>query len=170
MISTERLRLRAFTAEDLALTFALHQNPDLQRFIPSATTPDAATAKSYLDRFMRGDGPTHRFHLVELHDGTAVALIMVKPIPPSGGGPPEEIEIGWRQVEEHCGNGYVTEAASTVLEALLRDHTDHVVAVMHPENWASRRVAERIGMRRVGATDTYYDTTTVCYRADADAR
>ena len=35
-----------------------------------------------------------------------------------------------------------------------------IVAVTHPDNEASQRVARRLGMRDEGLTDRYYDTTT----------
>ena len=34
------------------------------------------------------------------------------------------------------------------------------IAVTHPDNEASQRVARRLGMRDEGLTDRYYDTTT----------
>ncbi|MHA7862509.1 GNAT family N-acetyltransferase [Tessaracoccus sp. Y36] len=168
-LSTERLRLRAFTDDDLDFVYLLHQNPDLQRFIPTSTTPDLATAGRHLERFMMlRDHPVHGFSLVELatgpNSGTAVGIIMVKPIPPSGGGEAVDTEIGWRQVAEHTGNGYITEAADATLRAILEAGLPEVVAVTHPENHASQRVAQRIGMQRVGLTDAYYDTQTLLFR------
>ena len=35
-----------------------------------------------------------------------------------------------------------------------------IVAVTHPDNHASQRVALRLGMADAGTTDRYYDTTT----------
>ncbi|GAA4896318.1 GNAT family N-acetyltransferase [Tessaracoccus lubricantis] len=168
-LQTERLLLRAFTDDDLEFVFQLHQNPDLVRFIRTATTPDLETARRHLDKFMTlRDHPVHGFSVVELrtgpHAGTAVGIIMVKPIPPSGGGEATDTEIGWRQVAEHTGNGYITEAAAAALAAVLETGLPEVVAVTHPDNHASQRVCERIGMRRIGLTDAYYDTQTLLFR------
>lgn len=166
-LTTERLRLRPFEPDDVDFVFELHQNPDLQRFIPTAITPDLATAAVRLHRFRElRDHPVHGFSLVELYSGERVGVIMVKPIPPSGGGEAVETEIGWRQVARHCGQGYITEAASAVLDAVLAQGLSHVVAVMHPDNLASQAVAERIGMRRIGPSTAYYNTDTILYRAD----
>ena len=161
---TERLRLRALTPDDLDFVRRLHANPDLVRFIPSAITPDEATARRHLEYFMSlADHPVQGFSLIEVRSadddgravaGTAVGLIMIKPIPPSGGGEATMLEIGWRQVAEHCGHGYVTEAARAVLDA-----------VADPENLASQRVAVRIGMERVGPTTEFYDAETVLFRS-----
>ena len=171
-LQTERLTLRAFDEGDLDFVFRVHQHPDLVRFIPSAATPDEATARRHLERFMTlADHPVQGFTLVELTApavglpaGTPVGLIMVKPIPPSGGGEAVDLEIGWRQAPEHCGHGFMTEAARAVLGAVLGAGIDEVVAVAHPENLPSHAVAERIGMERVGLTRAYYDTETLLFR------
>ena len=170
---TERLRLRALIPDDLGFVRRLHANPDLIRFIPSAITPNEAAAHRHLDRFMSlVNHPVQGFSLIELRGsgdddravpGTAVGLIMVKPIPSSGGGAATVLEIGWRQVAEHCGHGYVTEAARAVLNAVHDAGVERIVAVADPENVASQRVAARIGMERVGSSTEFYDTTTVLF-------
>lgn len=169
-LSTERLRLRAFRDGDAEFIFRLHQHPGLARFIPSAHTPDLATASKHLERFSAPlPDPRHGFSVVELRTGpeagTAIGMILVKPIPPSGGGTPTEVEVGWRQLAEHCGNGYISEAAQAVLDVLLDSGLDHVVAVTDPANIASQRVATRIGMREIGMTRDYYDAETLLFRA-----
>ena len=64
------------------------------------------------------------------------------------------------------GFGIATEAAKAVLDwALAPDGAslDEVLAVTYPENVASQRVLEKIGMRRTGETDRFYGATTVLY-------
>jgi len=68
-------------------------------------------------------------------------------------------------VAEHCGHGYVTEAARAVLDAVHRAGVERLVAVADPENLASQRVATRIGMERVGPTTEFYDAETVLFRS-----
>ena len=175
-LTTERLRLRAFAPGDLEFVRRLHANPDLVRFIPSATTPDEATARRRLGRFMSlVDHPVQGFSLIELRDGgggggrtapgTAVGLVLVKPIPSSDGAEASVLEIGWRQVAEHCGHGYVTEAARAVLDAVHAAGVEQVVAVTDPENLASQRVAERIGMERLGLSRDFYGARLVLFRS-----
>ena len=169
-LTTARLSLRPFADTDLEFVREVHTRPALMRFIPAAYTPDDNAARRILQRFMTlRDHPQQGFSLVELRGGpdagTPVALILVKPIPPSGGGEPKDVEIGWRQAPAHCGNGYVTEAAQAVLEALLDAGMPRVVAVTHPDNLPSQAVARHIGMERVGLTDAYYDTETLLFRA-----
>ena len=59
-----------------------------------------------------------------------------------------ELEVGYHVRAEMQGRGYATEAAAAcrdfarnILEAA------HLVAIIHPDNTASRRVAEKIGLK-----------------------
>jgi ribosomal-protein-alanine N-acetyltransferase len=58
-----------------------------------------------------------------------------------------EPEIGWTLTPSCWGQGLATEAASeTVRDAFERVGMDHVVALAHPENRATIRVMEKLGM------------------------
>lgn len=183
---TERLRLRTFTEHDLPFLLEVHRHPALAQFIPGAVCENLADARARLERFsVDVDHPVLGFPCIETHDGTPVGMLMLKPIPPSGRGlaptavpgPGEEwdIEIGWRGHPAHGGHGYIAEAARAALahafeypfarpcERGLR----RVVAVTHPDNHASQRVAELAGMRRIGLTSAWYDTTTLAFEATA---
>jgi RimJ/RimL family protein N-acetyltransferase len=74
-----------------------------------------------------------------------------------------EIEVGWRMAPAVWGRGYATEAARAWLDAGLRELAlDRVVAVVEPDNVASRRVAEKAGMTRAG-TGRHYGRAVVVY-------
>jgi RimJ/RimL family protein N-acetyltransferase len=63
-------------------------------------------------------------------------------------------EIGWTLARERWGHGFATEAAHRLLaHAFTELRRDHVISVIHPENAASIRVAERIGERLERKTD-----------------
>lgn len=59
-----------------------------------------------------------------------------------------ELEVGYHVRVDMQGRGYATEAAAACRD-FARDvlHAPHLVAIIHPDNDASRRVAERIGLR-----------------------
>ncbi len=166
-LSTQRLRLRPFHGDDVGFIRRLHAHPDLARFIPSVLTPDDEAARERLRRFTTlAEHPVQGFSVVELRQTEEpVGMVLVKPVPPSGGGEPQVLEIGWRQVAEHCGHGYSTEAARAVLDAVHTRGVAELVAVTHPDNTASQRVAERIGMERVGLSRDFYDTEVVLFRS-----
>jgi ribosomal-protein-alanine N-acetyltransferase len=59
----------------------------------------------------------------------------------------EEIEIGYRLDPKYWGQGLATEAVRAVRDHAFNDlGLDHVISLIHPENIASRRVAEKNGM------------------------
>jgi RimJ/RimL family protein N-acetyltransferase len=58
-----------------------------------------------------------------------------------------ETEIGWMLVSRHWGKGMATEAARAVLRYAMNDlGFKRIVAITHPENRASSKIMEKIGM------------------------
>jgi RimJ/RimL family protein N-acetyltransferase len=63
-------------------------------------------------------------------------------------------EIGWTLGRDHWGKGFATEGARKVLaHAFSEMGRDHVISLIHPENRASIRVAERLGESVEGQTE-----------------
>ncbi len=59
-----------------------------------------------------------------------------------------EIELGFRLGKAYWGKGYATEAARAwVAHGFGLLGLDRIVAATHPENAASQRVLEKVGMR-----------------------
>lgn len=59
----------------------------------------------------------------------------------------DEVEIGWMLTPSAWGKGLATEAGAAIRdEAFDRLELESIVAVHHPENAASRRVVEKLGM------------------------
>jgi RimJ/RimL family protein N-acetyltransferase len=66
------------------------------------------------------------------------------------------IEIGYRYVPAAWGRGIASEAAAAVLEHGFRALAlDPIVAVTHPDNRASQRVLQKIGLRPAGEAYHY---------------
>ncbi len=60
----------------------------------------------------------------------------------------EELEVGYHFHRNHWGHGYAPEAAKACIEyAFEHAKVDHVISLIRPENVASRRVAEKNGLR-----------------------
>lgn len=57
------------------------------------------------------------------------------------------LEVGYHVTASQQGRGIATEAAAACRD-FARDHTDaqELIAIIHPDNRASERVAEKIGM------------------------
>lgn len=78
------------------------------------------------------------------------------------------IEIGWALHPEYHNLGYMSEAAASVAEFLLKQGYSAVRAGAFEENPASIRVMEKIGMHRIPLTEEIeYKGTThhcICYQ------
>ena len=63
-------------------------------------------------------------------------------------------EAGWTLARGCWGRGYATEGARRMLEhAFTEMNREHVISLIHPENRASIRVAERLGEKVEGQTE-----------------
>jgi RimJ/RimL family protein N-acetyltransferase len=65
-------------------------------------------------------------------------------------------ELGWLLGREFWGKGYATEGARRALDYAFGEMgRDHVISLIHPENRASIKVAERIGETLEGKTELF---------------
>ncbi|HEY2213431.1 MAG TPA: GNAT family N-acetyltransferase [Acidimicrobiales bacterium] len=147
-LRTERLLLRAFGADDLAMFAALNAHPAVARMLGSSPTraQSDAMVERYTEELNReGWG----LWALEVVDGSSfVGFCGLHAVPeylPCYPG----VEIGWRLDPAHWGNGYATEAAGTALaygfgSAGLSEIVSFTAAV----NLPSQAVMRRIGMTR----------------------
>jgi len=79
-------------------------------------------------------------------------------------------ELSWKLARLWWGHGYASEAARAALgfafDVLQRDR---VISLIHPENHASIRIAERIGERLLRRID-HYGREMLCYGIDRASR
>ncbi|HEY6332208.1 MAG TPA: GNAT family N-acetyltransferase [Blastocatellia bacterium] len=62
-------------------------------------------------------------------------------------------ELGWALARSAWGHGYATEAGRRALDyAFTEMGRDRVISLIHPDNAASIRLAERLGERLEGRT------------------
>jgi RimJ/RimL family protein N-acetyltransferase len=165
-LSTQRLTLRPWTVDDADFLFDLYSRWEVQRFIgrePRVMT-DRAEAIARAERLSGLDHPVHGvWAITETETGRPHGALLLKELPASGAGEPlqpsGETEIGWHLHPDAWGHGYATEAAERVLEHAFESGLQRVLAVTHPQNLASQRVALRIGMSDLGITEAYYNAT-----------
>jgi RimJ/RimL family protein N-acetyltransferase len=145
VIETERLRLRGFEASDLDALAALNAD---ERFVKYFGTGKPLTRYESWNVLAMIVGHWHLNHfglwLVE-------DRITKEFIGRVGCWQPENwpgIEVAWGISPDYWGLGYATEAARASLQwGFSNLETDMFISVIHPENIASKRVAERIGER-----------------------
>ena len=173
-IHTARLLLRPFAADDLAALTALHEHPEVARWLGDGRIPPPAATAARLETYRQARPFPATILAITARDNPAALLgtILLKPIPLSAGeNGGEEFEIGWHLHPDHWGNGYATEAANALFARARDAGLPHIVAVTYPANQRSQAVTRRLGMEACGLTRRYYNTETLLFvrRFDAPA-
>lgn len=138
MIETERLALRRFSAADGPALHAFLSDPEVVRFEPYPPLDAAAC-----DREAASRAGEDAFWAVCLRAGGELIgnLYLAK-------AEFEARELGYVFGRAHWGHGYAAEAVRALLDAAFAEGTHRVFAQCNPENAASWRLLERLGMRR----------------------
>lgn len=159
---SERLALRGWRDEDVDPFAALCADPAVMRFVGRGEPLDRAQAEASLAA-IRDHWIRHGFGLwaaEERANGELAGFIGLAMLNDRSG----EVEIGWRLRRAAWGRGLATEGA---MEA--RDHAfgeldlPRLVALVHPENTASLRVAEKLGMSRDRERTNRYGRPEIVY-------
>jgi [ribosomal protein S5]-alanine N-acetyltransferase len=144
-METDRLRLRRYRCEDLDDLHAMLSDPEHMRWYPAPFDPE--TTSAWLERTLASYA-IRGYGLLIVEDrvtgeflGTAgPTLQVVEGV--------DEVEIGWHTRPGRKGEGIAPEAASAARDwAFANLDVDHLISLVRPENEASARVAEKIGMR-----------------------
>jgi RimJ/RimL family protein N-acetyltransferase len=147
MLWTRRLRLRRRTLDDLDANLAMDLEPQVHRYI-FAKAPDPAHWRARLAaQITSGWPPIGGIWTVERQGEPGfLGWCGLFPLQHSG-----LIEIGYRYLPAAWGQGIASEAGRAVLAHGFGElGLDAVVAVTHPDNRASQRVLEKIGLRPAG--------------------
>jgi [ribosomal protein S5]-alanine N-acetyltransferase len=151
ILETERLILRPFRADDLDPLFAILGDPGTMRFYPRPYTRDEV--RGWIDRNRERFDQTGR-------GLWAIVLKESKDVVGDCGVTDQEVddvieaEIGWHVERSRWREGIATEAAVAHRNRAFGElDLDHLVSLIRPENVASCRVAEKLGMTVEKETD-----------------
>jgi len=144
---TKRLILRRFTPEDAADNYRIYTDPDNMRFM--GRRPDAVELeRQHILRHIANCYDRHDFGLwaVVLKENDRLigrCGLLYHQIEGT-----REAEVTYLIDRHYWGRGLATEAAREVVELGFEKYElPRLVAVINPENVASVRVAEKVGMR-----------------------
>lgn len=147
-IQTARLVMRPYQDEDFELLCSLFSDPEVVRFIGNGQTRSRDGAMEFLYWIYRSYKNNPKLGLrvlVRKDDGKKIGHAGLVPQTVNGF---EELEIGYWIAKEHWGQGYATEAAEALKDYGIRQlGKKRFVSLIQPANAASRKVAERIGMK-----------------------
>ena len=157
---TRRLTIRPLTAADGADVYAVFAAPGVMRFWNSAPPRDLAEAgqwAAHLEDMQRRLG----YAQWRVSERAGDRLVGIAGLQPLDGGP--EVEITFALEPSCWGAGYATEAGAAALEfAFTEAGLESVVGIARPENVASVRVLEKLGMRSLGEAE-YWGRTWAKY-------
>jgi RimJ/RimL family protein N-acetyltransferase len=145
-IETERLILRPFVEEDAAAWLPLISLPEIICYTGDTPAESVEEARALLcsrplrDYALHGFG---RLAVIEKASGRMVGFCGFKYVTELG-----ETDIGYRFLPDCWGKGYATESAAALMqEGRHAQGIRRVVGTVHPDNPASGRVLEKLGLR-----------------------
>jgi RimJ/RimL family protein N-acetyltransferase len=152
-VRTERLILRDWRDEDLALFAELNADPEVMEWFPSVLTraeSDVAAERIRRELAERGFG----LWAVEAPGVAPFVGFTGLSVPRFSAHFTPCVEIGWRIAREHWGRGYAPEAARAAFAfGFERLGLDEIVSFTAVGNAKSRRVMEKLGMTYDPADD-----------------
>jgi RimJ/RimL family protein N-acetyltransferase len=147
---TDRFVLRRFGDGDLDELAAMVADEEQMRFYPRPKTRDEASAWLSRNLELYRD-PGYGIWLIESRATSRfLGYCGIRPLVLDGAA---EVEVAWHVRKTCWGRGVATETAAAARDAAFgRFGVFRLVAIIPPEHAASRRVAEKIGMRYERAT------------------
>ena len=166
-IETERLLLRMFRPEDADVMYErVWTDPEVMRYVqPDGWPHPREESANFLGRLVtrfRENG-FGQWAVTLREGGELLGYCGFKTLADT-----PDIELLYGVAGEYWNRGFVTEAARAALRYGFEETPlDYIVAIALPENVASWRVMEKIGMRREGMARHYnYDVVRYSMRRE----
>lgn len=165
LLETERLIIRRWIPQiDAEQVFQIYGDSEVMRFIGTGKTEatietQRQSLEAAIERYKQSNNTTTgAWAIVEKVSSTVVGTILLKQLPDINHQPTNDYEVGWHLRKASWGKGYATEAAREIINygfSVLK--LPVIYAVVKPENHASVKVTQRLGMKALGITNRYYD-------------
>ncbi|MBU1439349.1 MAG: GNAT family N-acetyltransferase [Gammaproteobacteria bacterium] len=143
--ASQRLMFRRFNQDDAAVFFRLNSEPQILRYTTRAPLTSLAAANAVLNSelFCADDrAGLGRFACVDKYSGLVIGTVGLRPAPEFAA-----TAFGYRILPEYWGRGLATEAAQAMLHYGHQQLTlEKMVATVFPQNTASIRVLEKVGL------------------------
>ncbi len=147
-LETGRLQLRWLDFDDATFVLELVNDPDWIRFIGDKRVHNLDDARGYIETeplamYRRFGFGLNRVALKSDDSAIGICGLLKRDEIP-------DIELGFALLPDFRGRGYAEECAGAVLEAAFGDGITRVLALVHPQNEASRRLLLRLGFHNSG--------------------
>jgi [ribosomal protein S5]-alanine N-acetyltransferase len=175
---TDRLLIRDWIpAEDAEQAFEIYSNPEIFRFLLGHSQPSVSVEnqrerlQQVVDRFAQLDDGTGFWAIIFKFTQEIVGNVILQQLPNGESHPTGNYGVGWHLKRSAWGKGFATEAGKGAIKyGFTTLNLPVIYAVTHPENDASRRVAQRLGMISQGRTDRYYGVETELFKLNSTLR
>jgi RimJ/RimL family protein N-acetyltransferase len=140
-IETPRLRLRPFVLQDWQSVFAYTSDAQVMTYIPEGQMT-AAQTQQFVAKYTGEEAEI--LPVILKDENKLIGHMNFHPWFAE-----RTYEVGWAFHPAYHGHGYATEAAHALLRYGFEElHCHRIIATCQPENVASWRVMEKLGMRR----------------------
>ena len=149
-LQTPRLTLRLLQPDDAVVLHRIYQSEGVLRYFPNPTPPPLER----VERFVAGQQAHWEAHgygnwgVLPAGEQEIIGWAGLQYLPELN-----ETEVGFLLDRPYWGRGYATEAAMASIHfgfergrGTVSSTLDHIIALVHPGNLASRRVIEKCGM------------------------
>lgn len=145
VLETERMILRHLTEGDVSNLLQILSDPEAMRFYER--TKGKEDAAEWIDRNIKRYATLGHGFFACILKATQEFVGICGPILQENVDGHDEIEVGYLFVRKFWGQGLATEAARACLAYAFQNFSyPSLVSLIDPENWASRRVAEKNGL------------------------
>jgi ribosomal-protein-alanine N-acetyltransferase len=151
-IETKRLFLRPLALGDFGFMRLLHSDPQVMKYIGSEPTRSEIQTRELIHKSLaiESETPALGAWVAELRETrTPISNLILRK--PATAEKTDGLEIGFSFLPAHWRKGYATEATRGVIEyAFERFGKIRIVALIDPENGASRSTLTKLGFITVG--------------------
>ncbi len=142
-MDTDRLRLRPFMLSDVLRAFAWYGDPEVMRYTLSGPDRSIEQTAERIASYHRHQSEYgfSRWLITERSSGSPIGDMGLRFMPEYGW-----VDLGYRLAQSHRGRGLATEAGHAwVQKAFGELKLERLVGVVHPDNYASTRVLQKLG-------------------------
>lgn len=167
-LETARLYLRPFEPGDLDALALMFADPEVMRFLPAGQGISRERTQAALSRYIES-WETNGYGLyavIEKSSSTLIGHCGLSQLDHT-----DEIELAYGLRRASWGKGYATEAARACLRFGFEElNLDRIVGIVVPENIASQRILEKLGMQYIREAEyynlqvRYYELSRLRYR------
>ena len=146
VLETERLNLCLFTPDDAPFILTLVNEPSFLRYIGDKKVRNLEDARQYLTNgpiasYQKNGFGLMRVELKDSHTSIGMCGLLKR----------DELsdpDIGFAFLPDFWNQGFAFEAAAAVMkDAREQLRLDRILAIVNPDNYASMKLLERLGLR-----------------------